>query len=46
MYALGWGAQYREMGAALCVRVSVCVPVYIVRQAEDKASGDNEAAGT
>lgn len=46
MYALSWSAPYREMGAGSCVCVSVCVSVYIVRQAEDKASGDNEAAGT
>lgn len=50
MYVLGWGAHYGEMGADVCVPIQECecvrVDVYVVRQAKDKASGDNEAAGT
>lgn len=50
MYVLGWGAHYGEMGAGVCVCVYVsiceCVCLCVGRQAEDKASGDNEAAGT
>lgn len=50
MYVLGWGAHHGEMGADVCVPIRECecvrVDVYVVRQAKDKASGDNEAAGT